>query len=81
MNPRGLSKFKWTTISVALYESLGLLKVNRNETPNTREAYQNTTIYKITGNDEISQTKRAQTRSPFVAHTNPMDFLQLSTQK
>lgn len=80
-NPHGLSRFKWTKISVALYECLGLLKVNCKETPITGAADTETTIHKISGNDEISHTKCAQTRSLFVAHTNPMAFLQLSKLK
>ena len=75
MNPHGLSRFKWTKIFVALYECLGLLKVNCNETPNTRAVDPNTTIYKIASNDEISQTKHAQTRYLFVSHTKTMNFL------
>ena len=51
-----ITQFEWAKISAALFECLGLLEVNRKETPITGATYQETTIHKISGNDYIPHT-------------------------
>ena len=60
--------FEWTNISTALLECLGLLEVNRKETPITGATDSKIIVHKISGNDDIPHTNHSLVCSPYKSH-------------
>ena len=63
-----ITLFEWTKIYVALFECLGILEVNHKETPITRVIDPETTVHKISGNDDIPLTNQNSVCSPYKSH-------------
>ena len=60
--------FEWTKISAPMFECLGMLEVNRKETPITGATDPETIVHKISGNDDIPHTNRSLVCSPYKSH-------------
>ena len=60
--------FEWTKISSALFDCLGMLEVNRKETPITGAIDPETIVHKISSNDEIPYINKSSVCSPYKSH-------------
>ena len=63
-----ITLFEWTKIYVALFEYLGLLEVNRKETPITGARNPQTIVHHISGIDDILHTNQSSVCGPYKAH-------------
>ena len=63
-----ITLFEWCKISATLFKCLCLLESYRKETQITRETYQETTVHKISGNDDIPHTNQSSVCSPYKSH-------------
>ena len=63
-----ITLFEYTNISTTMFKCLGLLEVNHKETPIAGAADQETTVHKISGNDDIPHTNQISVCIPYKSH-------------